>query len=244
MPVYRLFLFLVSAPPVAGQTNPSSLSEAIQLFHVSMNKLRQTIQDQEKIISEQQAKIAKLEDENAGMEETIHLLTAEYSQLTEELAVKTKDAKESCEAEKTHMREEFDFEIWERCGEERTSNENEHSQEEEETNRQWIGSLIDFDIKQLYIDVINDMKIKFESGGLNVDQKVAATGVITGTQMLLGEKSFEVLGLQIGDRNSIQIFEVLKGWKEAGNMTAQQDNAMQDLAVDTQVRMCTLLKHE
>ena len=33
-------------------------------------------------------------------------------------------------------------------------------------------------------------------------------------------------------------------WKEAGNMTAQQDNAMQDLAVDTQVQMCTLLKHE
>ena len=239
MPVYLLFLFIVSAPPVAGQTNPSSLSEAIQLFHVSMNKLRQTIQDQEKIISEQQAKIAKLEDENAGMEETIHLLTAEYSQLTEELAVKTKDAKESCEAEKTHMREEFDFEIWERCREERTSNESEHSQKEEETSRQ-----TDLDIKQLYIDVINDMKIKFESGGLNVDQKVAATGVITGTQMLLGEKSFEVLGLQIGDRNSVQIFEVLKGWKEAGNMTAQQDNAMQDLAVDTQVRMCTLLKHE
>ena len=239
MPLYLLFLFVVSAPPVAGQTNPSSLSEAIQLFHVSMNKLRQTIQDQEKIISEQQAKIAKLEDENAGMEETIHLLTAEYSQLTEELAVKTKDAKESCEAEKTHLREEFDFEIWERCREERTSNESEHSQKEEETNRQ-----TDLDIKQLYIDVINDMKIKFESGGLNVDQKVAATGVITGTQMLLGEKSFEVLGLQIGDRNSVQIFEVLKGWKEAGNMTAQQDNAMQDLAVDTQVRMCTLLKHE
>ena len=239
MPVFLLFLFVVSAPPVAGQTNPSSLFEAIQLFHVSMNKLRQTIQDQEKIISEQQAKIAKLEDENAGMEETIHLLTAEYSQLTEELAVKTKDAKESCEAEKTHLREEFDFEIWERCREERTSNESEHSQKEEETSRQ-----TDLDIKQLYIDVINDMKIKFESGGLNVDQKVAATGVITGTQMLLGEKSFEVLGLQIGDRNSVQIFEVLKGWKEAGNMTAQQDNAMQDLAVDTQVRMCTLLKHE
>ena len=239
MPVYLLFLFVVSAPPVAGQEKPSSLAEAIQLFHVSMNKLRQTIQDQEKIISEQQAKIAKLEDENAGMEETIHLLTAEYSQLTEELAVKTKDAKESCEAEKTHLREEFDFEIWERCREERTSNESEHSQKEEETSRQ-----TDLDIKQLYIDVINDMKIKFESGGLNVDQKVAATGVITGTQMLLGEKSFEVLGLQIGDRNSVQIFEVLKGWKEAGNMTAQQDNAMQDLAVDTQVRMCTLLKHE
>ena len=45
------------------------------------------------------------------------------------------------------------------------------------------------------------------------------------------------MGLHIGDRNSVQIFEVLKGWKLAGNMTAEQDNAMQDLAVDTQVRM-------
>jgi len=66
---------------------------------------------------------------------------------------------------------------------------------------------------------------------------VTATGVIVETQSLLGQKSFEVLGLQIGDRNSVQIFEVLKGWKEAGNMTAQQDKAMQDLAEDTQVRM-------
>merc|ERR1719234_2132057 len=84
---------------------------------------------------------------------------------------------------------------------------------------------------------MNDMKTKFQSGDLNQDQKVAATVVITETQTLLGQKSFEVLGLQIGERNSVQIFEVLKGWKEAGNMTAEQDTAMQDLAEDTQVRM-------
>merc|ERR1719341_1694078 len=36
---------------------------------------------------------------------------------------------------------------------------------------------------------------------------------------------------------SVQIFEVLKGWKEAGNMTDEQNTAMQDLAEDTQVRM-------
>merc|ERR1719370_56030 len=124
----------------------------------------------------------------------------------------------------------------ERCEEERASIESEHSQEEEEFNRQWNG-LIDLDIKKLYIDVMNDMKTKFQSGELDQDQKIAATGVITETQTLLGQKSFGVLGLQIGDRNSVQIFEVLKGWKEAGNMTSEQDTAMQDLAEDTQVRM-------
>ena len=98
-------------------------------------------------------------------------------------------------------------------------------------------TVVALDIKKLYIDVMNDMKTKFQSGDLNQDQKIAATGVITETQTLLGQKSFEVLGLQIGDRNSVQIFEVLKGWKEAGNMTAEQDTAMQDLAEDTQIRM-------
>merc|ERR1719233_1389703 len=98
-------------------------------------------------------------------------------------------------------------------------------------------TVVALDIKNLYIDVMNDMKTKFQSGDLNQDQKIAATGVITETQTLLGQKSFEVLGLQIGDRNSVQIFEVLKGWKEAGNMTSEQDTAMQDLAEDTQVRM-------
>merc|ERR1719500_2056996 len=93
------------------------------------------------------------------------------------------------------------------------------------------------DIKKLYISVMNEMQAKFKSGDLNQDQKVAATAVISETQSLLGRKSFEVLGLEIGDRNSAQIFEVLKSWKEAANMTAEQDTAMQDLAEDTQVKM-------
>jgi len=36
---------------------------------------------------------------------------------------------------------------------------------------------------------------------------------------------------------SENISEVLEGWREAGNMTAEQDNALQDLAKDTKVRM-------
>jgi len=284
MPVQLLLLLIFSAPLViAGQTDQPSIPEAIKLFQLGIvNKLRKTVQDQENVISEQQAKIAKLEEENTKMDETINLITEENSQLREEFAAKTMEATESCETEKSHLREEFDLEIltrMEKCEEEKTDVESDHSQElermrskleqcestvqymgelmvqsnqglfetqnltenikeaEEETNRQWNGSLIDLDIKKLYIDVMNDMKIKFQSGDLNQDQKVAAASVIVETQSLLGQKSFEVLGLQIGDRNSIQIFEVLKGWKEAGNMTAQQDKAMQDLAEDTQIRM-------
>lgn len=227
-----------------------------------ISKLKQTVQDQESIISTQQAKISKFEDKNAGMEQTI-------DQLKEEFAVKTEEAKESCESEKSHLREEFDLEILTR-EEERRSNESEQKQElermrrklqqcestglymsnqtqnlveaesenidetKEEINEEhWI----ELDIKKLYIDVMNDMKVKFQNGDLNQDQKIAATGVILDTQDLLGRKSFEVLGLQIGDRNSAEIFEVLKGWKEAGNMTSGQNYAMESLAEDTQVRM-------
>ena len=287
MPVQLLLLLVFSAPPIAGQNNTPTLPEVIQLFQLdAMNKLRQTIEDQERVISAQEEKMAMLEDENASMDETIDVLKAEYTQLREEFSARTAEANESCEAGKTHLREEFDLEILtrmekceEECEEEKTDVESDHSQElermrskleqcestvqymgelmvqsnqglfetqnltenikeaEEETNRQWNGSLVDLDIKKLYIDVMNDMKIKFQSGDLSWDQKRTATGVIVETQRLLGQRSFEVLGLQIGDRNSIQIFEVLKGWKEAGNMTAQQDKAMQDLAEDTQIRM-------
>jgi len=288
MPVQLLLLLIFSAPLViAGQTDQPSIPEAIKLFQLGIvNKLRKTVQDQENVISEQQAKIAKLDEENTKMDETINLITEENSQLREEFAAKTMEATESCETEKSHLRDEFDLEILtrmekceEECEEEKTDVESDHSQElermrskleqcestvqymgelmvqsnqglfetqnltenikeaEEETNRQWNGSLVDLDIKKLYIDVMNDMKIKFQSGDLSWDQKRTATGVIVETQRLLGQRSFEVLGLQIGDRNSIQIFEVLKGWKEAGNMTAQQDKAMQDLAEDTQIRM-------
>jgi len=279
MPAQLLLLLVFSASPIAGQNNPPSLPEVIQLFQLdTMNKLRQTIQDQESVISEQQKKMAKLEDENAKMDETIDLLTAEFTQLREDFSAKTAEANKSCEAEKTHMREEFDLEMLTRekqCGEEEalerirselqqcestvlymgklmvesnqvtperqnlTEAESENTKEakEEIKRQQWKDSLIDLDIKQLYIDVMNDMKLKFQNGDLNQDQKIAATGVITETQSVLGQESFKVLGLQIGDKTSVQIFEVLKGWKDAGNMTAGQNNAMQDLAEDTQVQM-------
>ena len=201
MPVQLLLLLIFSAPPTAGQNSSLSLPEVIQLFQLdTMNKLRQTIQDQESVISEQQKKITKLEYENANF---------------------------------------WGF-MWGvgRCGEEEALERIRSNVEQCEINRQkWSDSLIDLDIKQLYIDVMKDMKLKFQNGDLNQDQKIAATGVITETQSLLSHKSFEVLGLQIGDMTSVQIFEVLKGWKEAGNMTSQQNSAMEDLAEHSQVRM-------
>ena len=93
------------------------------------------------------------------------------------------------------------------------------------------------EIKMIYVDVMNDMKKKFDNGDMSSEQKVAATNVITKTQTLLGVRSFEVLGLQVGDRNSHDVFAVLKEYKESGKMTEGQNTAMRGLAEDTQVRM-------
>ena len=65
MAVHLLLLLIFCAPPIAGHTDQPSLPEAIKLFQLEiMNKLRKMVQDQENVISEQQAKIAKLEGEN------------------------------------------------------------------------------------------------------------------------------------------------------------------------------------
>ena len=107
-------------------------------------------------------------------------------------------------------------------------------------NRAFCGrhvNPVELDVKRLYIDVMNDMKNKFQNGDLNQEQKIGASQVIVETQALLGKHSFEVLGLDVGQRTSVQIFETLKAFKEAGNMTEEQVKAMQNLAEDTQVRM-------
>ena len=49
--------------------------------------------------------------------------------------------------------------------------------------------------------------------------------------------SLEVLGLDVGQRTSVEVFTILKAFKEAGNMTEEEDREMEDLAEDTQVRM-------
>jgi len=92
-------------------------------------------------------------------------------------------------------------------------------------------------VKNIYVKVMNDVKIKYDSGELSSDQKVAATAWISETQNLLGVKSFEVLGMEVGNKTTVEIYKVLKEAKESGNMTDEQDTAMQDLAIGTQVRI-------
>merc|ERR1719239_349679 len=101
-----VLLLIASALPTAkGQeANLPNLPEAIQLLQLeSMNELRKTIQDQEVIIADQQAKIAKLEENGGAKDELIVTLRAEKSQLTVESAEKVFESKSQCEKEKMEI---------------------------------------------------------------------------------------------------------------------------------------------
>ena len=104
--IYGLLLLIASALPTGkGQeANLPTLPEAIQLLQLeSMNELRETIQDQEVIIADQQAKIAKLEEDLEAKDELIVTLKAEKSQLTVEYAEKVLESKSQCEEEKLEL---------------------------------------------------------------------------------------------------------------------------------------------
>ena len=91
------------------------------------------------------------------------------------------------------------------------------------------------DIKTIYSLVMQDMKTKFAAKELTDEQKTEATRVITETQKMLGDSSFSVLGLERGDKSQSEVLEVLAEYRDAGNMTEAQNNAIKKLAVDTQV---------
>merc|ERR1719466_285306 len=93
------------------------------------------------------------------------------------------------------------------------------------------------DIKTIYSLVMQDMKTKFDAKELTDEQKTEATKVITDTQKMLGDTSFAVLGLERGERTQSEVLAVLAEYKDAGNMTEEQNSQVQKLAVDTQVRM-------
>jgi len=93
------------------------------------------------------------------------------------------------------------------------------------------------DFKRVYSLVMNDMKTKFDAKELTDIQKTEATKVITETQKMLGDTSFAVLGLERGDKSQSEVLAVLAEYKDAGNMTIDQNTQVQKLAVDTQVRM-------
>ena len=101
-----VLLLIASALPTGkGQeANLPNLPEAIQLLQLeSMNELRKTIQDQEVIIADQQAKIEKLEENLGAKDELIVTLRAEKSQLTVESAEKVFESKSQCEKEKMEI---------------------------------------------------------------------------------------------------------------------------------------------
>ena len=84
---------------------------------------------------------------------------------------------------------------------------------------------------------MEDMKAKFDAKELTDSQKMEATKVITDTQKMLGDTSFAVLGLERGERTQSEVLAVLAEYKDAGNMTEEQNSQVQKLAVDTQVRV-------
>ena len=53
---------------------------------------------------------------------------------------------------------------------------------------------------------------------------------------MLGDASFDVLGLERGDKSQSEVLAVLAEYKDAGNITEEQNTQVQKLAVDTQVR--------
>ena len=134
--VQALLLLLFSVPPMtAGQANLPTLPEAIRLLQLeSMNNQRETIESQERVITEQQARISELEGELAAKNLLIDSTIAENTRLREEFAVKSVEEKEQCETEKTQLRAEFAGEILEKeakCEAERTELESQNSEEME-----------------------------------------------------------------------------------------------------------------
>ena len=98
------------------------------------------------------------------------------------------------------------------------------------------GNAAEDSVTQLYVKVMNEAyRITHNAGDL--EQKIGVVEVITETQNLLGKFSLGVLGLEVGDRSSVEIFVEIKQWRESGNVTEKQDKAMHDLAIDTQVGM-------
>merc|ERR1711970_351195 len=98
----------------------------------------------------------------------------------------------------------------------------EDSEEQEYYNYYSVGD--DIDYKTVYSLVMQDMKSKFDAKELTDEQKVEATKVITETQKKLGDTSLAVLGLERGEKSQSEVLAVLSAYKQAGNMTEDQNN--------------------
>jgi len=94
-----------------------------------------------------------------------------------------------------------------------------------------------YDFKSNYTFVMAKLNEMFQAGELNEDQKKNATNIIIGTQELLAEYSFAVLGLERGNLTQNEVLVVLQQYRNSGNMTAEQSDLISQLAIDTQARM-------
>ena len=109
------------------------------------------------------------------------------------------------------------------------------------------------DYRAVYSVVMAELSRKFSDGELSEEQKREATTIITSTQSLLANTSFQVktlcsycifpryifhyqvLGLERGELSQEEVLGVLAEYRNSGNMTQTQNNQIQQLAVDTQV---------
>ena len=98
-------------------------------------------------------------------------------------------------------------------------------------------TVVAYEFQKVYSDVMADMKTKFDNNDMTSEQKTEATNLITAAQEMLGTDSFDMLGLDKGRNTSREVLAVLAEFKESDKMTAEQKEAIQDLAEDTQVLM-------
>ena len=93
------------------------------------------------------------------------------------------------------------------------------------------------DLQSIYRLIMEDMKNKFDAGLLTDKHKADVTRVISETQSMLADHSFAVLRPEKGEPSQQEILKILSAYRSSGNMTKEQTLAMQNLAIDTQVKM-------
>ena len=64
---------------------------------------------------------------------------------------------------------------------------------------------------------------------------IVNTKVDSCLQSELADHSFRVLGLARGNKTQAEVLQTLQQYRDSGNMTAEQNQEIQQLAVDTQV---------
>jgi len=91
--------------------------------------------------------------------------------------------------------------------------------------------------KQIYDEMMRLLGVMYGNGQLSNQQVAEATNIINFTQDLLADTSFSVLGLERGNMTAQQILAVLQQYRESNSMTPEQRNQINQLAIDTQIRM-------